>query len=172
MAKTWRLSCRLMLPLAREQLFPFFADAHNLELLTPPWLRFEILTPRPIAMRAGARIDYRIRLHGIPLRWRTNITGWDPPAAFADEQVSGPYARWFHRHMFRAVGSDTEVIDDIDMRPRGGPLAPLLQRWFVRGDVERIFRHRAQVLCSLFGGDPASAVMEWLKGTDRPPARS
>jgi hypothetical protein len=88
-------STELWLPLPPEKLFPFFADAANLDALTPPWLNFHIVTPPPIAMREGALIDYRLRVRGVPLRWRTRINVWQPPHRFVDEQIRGPYRRGF-----------------------------------------------------------------------------
>ena len=81
----------LWLPRGRDEVFPFFAEARNLEAITPPWLNFEVLTPAPVAMRAGALIDYRIRVHGIPIRWRTEIVEWNAPRRFVDVQLRGPY---------------------------------------------------------------------------------
>ena len=84
----------------REQVFRFFASAENLNLLTPPWLGFNILTPLPIEMAVGTIIEYRIRLRGLPLTWRSEITEWQPPVSFCDEQRRGPYRFWIHRHTF------------------------------------------------------------------------
>ena len=86
----------IWLPKRLEEIFPFFGDAHNLESITPPWLRFEVLTKGSIEMRPGTLIDYRIRLHGVHLRWRTNIKAWEPPNRFIDDQVRGPFLRWHH----------------------------------------------------------------------------
>lgn len=130
-----------------EVVFGFFADAGNLEAITPPWLRFEILTPRPIAMRAGALIDYRLRVRGVPLRWRTEITAWEPPHFFVDEQLRGPYRLWVHEHRFRAVRGGTAVLDHVRYRVPGGRLVSWL---FVRRDVERIFAFRRQLLQARF----------------------
>ena len=133
-------SQRVRLPL--EQTFELFADARNLEAITPGWLRFRIVTPDEIEIGAGALIEYRLRLHGVPVRWRTRIEVWDPPHRFVDAQVSGPYALWHHTHEFEPDG-------DGDRDPRPGPLPdrvraarrPLL-RLFVRRDLDRIFDHR------------------------------
>lgn len=139
-------SC-LYLPRPVEMIFPFFADAANLEVLTPPWLRFEILTPLPILMRPGAIIEYRIRLHGIPLRWLTEITAWEPPNRFVDEQRRGPYRQWIHEHTFIPRGDGTEVRDFVRYKVPGGRLVHF---FFVRPDVRKIFAYRALQLQKLF----------------------
>jgi ligand-binding SRPBCC domain-containing protein len=140
-------SVRLDAPL--DEVFPFFADPRNLEALTPPWLRFEIRTPSPIEMRAGTLIDYRLRVHGLPLRWRSEITTWDPPHLFVDEQRRGPYRFWRHEHRFAVDGAGTLVEDDVTYAVLGGPL---VERLFVRRDLDRIFRFRLDVLRERFGG--------------------
>ncbi|MCK5940590.1 MAG: SRPBCC family protein [Planctomycetes bacterium] len=160
--KTWRLQSSLWVPQTPEQVFPFFADARNLELLTPPWLSFRILTPMPIDLHVGARIDYRIKLRGLPIRWRTRIARWEPDRAFADEQLSGPYAVWHHTHTFTPQDGGTVLGDDVVMRPRGGPLAPVVMK-LVRGDVERIFAHRARVMADRFGGSDDDASVRWVE---------
>ncbi|MGE3171779.1 MAG: SRPBCC family protein [Planctomycetota bacterium] len=156
MTRAWVLRSSLWLPAPVDEVFPFFADAHNLEAITPPWLRFAVVTPDPIEMRVGAEIDYRLRIRGVKARWRSRIAEWQPPHAFADEQLRGPYRRWYHRHTFAPCDGGTEVHDRVELVPPGGPLAPLVLRLFVRGDVLRIFRHRAKVLAARFGGDPAT----------------
>ena len=147
-----RVETRLWLPRGRAEVFPFFADAYNLEDITPPWLGFSVLTPRPIEMRAGTLIDYRLRLHGIPLRWRTEIAVWEPPARFVDRQVSGPYERWEHEHRFRDVAGGVVMSDRVDYRIRGGQLADWLgDRAVARRDLRRIFEYRRDVLQARFG---------------------
>jgi ligand-binding SRPBCC domain-containing protein len=129
----------LWLPRPRAEVFAFFADARNLEAITPPWVNFRILTPAPIDMRVGAQIDYRIRVHGLPLRWRTEITLWEPPFRFADTQLRGPYRRWVHTHAFEEKDGGTLCLDDVSYAVPGGAL---IERLFVRRDIERIFAHR------------------------------
>jgi ligand-binding SRPBCC domain-containing protein len=109
----------LCLPNPPEQVFRFFADADNLGTITPEWLQFEILTPRPIEMGIGTLIDYRIRLYGIPIRWRTRITAWNPPWHFRDEQVKGPYRLWVHDHRFTPHLGGTLMTDQVRYAPRG-----------------------------------------------------
>lgn len=135
----------------RAEVFEFFADAANLERLTPPWLGFEILTPRPIAMRVGALIDYRLRVHGVPLRWRTEITEWQPPLRFVDEQLRGPYRLWHHTHTFTAEGGGTTVHDRVRYAVLGGVL---VQKLLVERDVRTIFAYREKVLRELFPPSP------------------
>lgn len=130
-----------------EEVFAFFSEARNLETLTPPWLRFEVLTPAPIAMHAGTLIDYRIRIHGLPIRWRTEIVEWNPPYRFVDVQLHGPYTLWHHTHTFESRDGGTLCRDQVRYRPRGGALINWL---FVRRDVQRIFVFRRQQLARRF----------------------
>ena len=129
-----------------DETFAFFSDASNLERLTPPWVRLSIRTPRPIAMHGGARIEYRIRIHGLPMRWISEIDIWEPGRRFVDRQIAGPYRRWRHVHTFHAEGSGTRVVDDVEYEP---PL-PWLTGGLVRRDVERIFDYRQQALDRIF----------------------
>lgn len=125
-----------------HEVFAFFAGARNLERLTPPWLSFQVLTPEPITMRVGMLIDYRLRIHGIPLHWTTRIDEWEPEGAFVDRQIAGPYRLWHHRHSFRAQGDTTVVSDTVDYALPFGILGETAHRLFVRRDLERIFAHR------------------------------
>lgn len=133
-----------------EEVFAFFSDAANLERLTPPWLSFQIVTPQPISMAVGTRIDYRLRLHGIPISWTSEITAWEPPHRFVDEQRRGPYRTWIHEHRFEAAEAGTMAYDTVRYAVPGGAL---VARIFVRPDLERIFEHRHQVMRQIFGGD-------------------
>lgn len=146
----YALTMEQWLPLPPEDLFPFYADAGNLERITPSLLRFRLLTPTPIEMARGTRIDYELRLHGLPIRWTSEITAWDPPHAFCDEQRRGPYSVWRHTHTFREQDGGTLTTDRVDYAVPGGPLGPLVHRLAVRRDVLAIFRYRAQALEELF----------------------
>lgn len=149
----YRHDSTVTVPRPREEVFAFFADAANLERLTPPWLSFQLLTPEPIGLHAGALIDYRLRIHGVPTRWRSEITAWDPPRRFVDEQLHGPYRSWVHEHAFEPAesGAATRVHDRVRYRVPGGPMAPLVHRLLVRRDVERIFAYRTERLVEIFG---------------------
>jgi ligand-binding SRPBCC domain-containing protein len=131
------------LPGTPAEVFPFFADAGNLEAITPPWLAFGVVTPRPIEMRAGTLIEYRLRLHGLPIRWRTTIAVWDPPHRFVDVQLSGPYRMWHHTHDFTpAPDGGTVMRDTVRYALPFGPLGGMAHRLLVKRDLERIFDYR------------------------------
>ena len=154
--RTFSFDTELWLPSPPEALFPFFAEAGNLERITPPWLRFRVLRQHPDTMGAGTLIDYRLRLHGVPVSWRTRIAVWEPPHRFVDEQLRGPYRLWVHEHTFAAEGGGTRCRDRVRYAVPGGRLVDSV---LVRRDVRRIFAFRAGVLESLFGGPgPAAAV--------------
>ena len=138
----------IWLPKPLAEVFAFFSDARNLQTLTPAWLDFSVLTPAPILMRPGTIIDYRLRLHGFPIRWQSEITAWEPPRRFVDEQRRGPYKCWIHEHRFEAREGRTLVTDSVRYAAPGGWLADWL---FVRRDVERIFQFRREKLLALFG---------------------
>jgi ligand-binding SRPBCC domain-containing protein len=146
--KVFNFQSETCVPRRRSEVFPFFAEARNLQTLTPPWLKFEVLTPAPIVLRSGTLIDYQITVHGLPIRWRTEIAEWDPPHRFVDVQLSGPYTLWHHTHTFEEQDGGTLCRDRVRYRPRGGALVHWL---FVRRDVERIFQYRQQRLNELFG---------------------
>jgi ligand-binding SRPBCC domain-containing protein len=139
----------LWLPVPPEELFPFFGEAANLDAITPPWLSFRIVTPGPILMRAGALIDYRLRVHGIPFRWRTRINLWEPPNRFVDEQIRGPYRLWIHEHTFEGRDGGTLVRDRVQYAV---PLDPIVYPLFVRRDIDRIFQFRSGALRRRYAG--------------------
>lgn len=138
-------------PAAPEACFAFFSDAGNLEALTPPFLHFHIVTPRPIAMRTGALIDYRLRLLGLPLPWRTLIEEWHPGHGFTDRQLRGPYARWVHRHAFVPVDGGTWLRDEVEYALPLVPLSDPVHVLFVRPRLHRIFAYRRDVITRLLG---------------------
>jgi len=131
-----------------RDVFPFFCEARNLEELTPDWLRFQVLTPPPIEMAVGARIDYRLRLRGIPIAWESEITAWEPPVRFVDEQRRGPYRLWVHEHRFREADGMTFAEDCVRYAVPGGWIADWL---LVRRDVRKIFEYRRERLRQIFG---------------------
>lgn len=139
--------CEIFLPIPPEDLFPFFADAGNLDSITPPWLDFRIVSPAPIEMREGALIDYRLKVRGIPMRWRTLIKVWQPPFRFVDEQIRGPYRQWIHEHTFEAKDGGTVARDNVRY---AAPLDWLVHDWLVAPDVRRIFAHRSTCLSDIF----------------------
>lgn len=152
--KVLELSSSITLGSPLSEVFPFFSDARNLEELTPPWLKFEVLSPEPIEMAQGTRIDYRLRLRGVPIRWQSEITKWDPPRVFVDEQRKGPYRLWIHEHRFEERDGLTVAEDHIRYAVVGGRL---VGRLLVHWDLQRIFRFRRERLSQLFGTAPAPA---------------
>lgn len=144
------LEREVSLPTTREKLFPFFADARNLERLTPPSLRFEIMTPGPIEMRTGAIIDYRLQLAGLRFRWRTVIETWEPPVRFVDVQDKGPYAVWRHTHTFDETPDGTRMRDRVEYALPFGPLGALAHRLIVARRLDAIFAFRGRVVAELF----------------------
>lgn len=134
-----------------DEVFAFFSDPSNLHDLTPPWLGFHILTPPPLGQGVGAIYDYRIHLHGLPLRWRTRIEAWEPGQRFVDIQLRGPYALWHHTHTFEALsGGGTRLGDLVRYRLGFGPLGRLIEPWIAR-DIERIFAFRREAIARRFG---------------------
>jgi ligand-binding SRPBCC domain-containing protein len=142
------LHTSLFVPHPRAEVFAFFAAAENLQRLTPPWVDFRIVTPLPVDMRQGARIDYRLKVHGVPIGWRTEIAEWEPPERFVDTQLAGPYRRWIHTHRFHDAPGGTLVEDDVDFSVPGGWL---VERLFVRRDLRQIFLHRQRAILDAFG---------------------
>ena len=145
-----------VVPRPRGEVFGFFADAFNLERITPKLLRFRILTPPPIDMGQGTLIDYRLRLHGFPVRWRTRIEVWEPDERFVDLQLRGPYRYWHHLHEFREVEGGTEMVDRVDYELPFGPLGTLVRALFVRRSLQRIFDYRQQAIGEVFGSGRGS----------------
>jgi ligand-binding SRPBCC domain-containing protein len=146
----YHLERTLLIPRPRSEVFPFFADAFNLERITPAFLHFHILTPPPIAMRAGTIIDYQLRLYGVRFQWQTRIEAFEPPDFFIDTQVKGPYKLWHHRHEFEDAPGGTLMRDRLDYDLSFGPLGSIAHALFVRRSVEQIFSHRNQTIAELF----------------------
>lgn len=152
--RTYRLHREQRIEAPLERVFAFFAEARNLETITPPWLHFRVLNPGRIEMRPGTRINYRLRLHGIGFAWQSEIALWDPPRGFVDVQTKGPYRLWRHEHRFETSGSGTLATDEV-VYGLWGP--ELVQRHFVAPSLERIFDWRAKRIAELFPPGKASS---------------
>jgi ligand-binding SRPBCC domain-containing protein len=144
-------------PVGVDEAFAFYGDADNIELITPSWLRFRILDPRPDALSAGARLEYSLVLHRFPIRWTTEIRTWEPPRRFVDFQVRGPYRVWEHTHNFEPVDGGTLIADRVRYAIPYGPLGALAHAVFVRRDLQRIFDHRRDRVAALLGEAAAQA---------------
>ena len=140
-----------LIPRERADVFAFFSDAFNLEAITPPWLGFRVLTPRPIGMTEGTFIEYRLRLHGLRVDWLTRIEIWEPGRRFVDAQVRGPYRLWRHTHVFEDHREGTLVRDRVSYEIPLGPLGELARLLFVRRDLDRIFDHRRLAVAEALG---------------------
>jgi ligand-binding SRPBCC domain-containing protein len=145
--KIYHFQTQLWLPQQREIIFGFFAEPRNLERLTPPWLRFEILGENSTIQKWGTLIDYRLRIRGIPVRWQSEISVWDPPRRFVDKQIRGPYRLWVHEHKFIEDAGGTRVEDHVRYSVPGGSI---VQKWLVAPDLQRIFRYRHDALRQIF----------------------
>lgn len=150
-----------VLPGTPEEVFPFFADARNLEAITPPLLRFSVVTPEPIEMGVGTFIQYRLGFHRVPVTWHTSIQAWEPPHRLVDVQVRGPFALWHHTHAFAPHPGGTRMTDTVRYAIGYGPLGELAHRAFVRRDLESIFAFRRRELPRLLAaparGTPRTA---------------
>lgn len=146
------LTRSLTLDLPREEVFEFFADAGNLERITPPELNFHIITTQPIDIKQGTLIDYELKMRGIPMKWRTEISIWEPPFRFVDQQLRGPYSQWIHTHTFTELEPGKTLIED-EVRYRL-PLEPLgeVAHFFVKRELAYIFDHRQKVVAAMLSG--------------------
>ncbi len=144
--RTWLFELEQWLPLSPDRVFRFYADAFNLEEITPPLLQFKVLTVPPIDMKEGTVIDYRLKLRGISLRWQSQITAWEPPNRFVDEQRKGPYRLWRHEHTFIDVEGGTLAIDRVEYAVHGGVL---VKKLLVEPDLKKIFDYRKRRLQEL-----------------------
>lgn len=133
-----------------REVFAFFKSPHNLEAITPPWLNFRVVSASDAEMRAGTRIAYRLRLYGLPFRWESRIAEYVEDRMFADEQITGPYAHWCHRHLFAQVAGGVRVDDIVEYRLPFGPLGTLVHAAVVRRQLRQIFDHRAKVMAARF----------------------
>jgi len=150
MAKRYRLERQQLIAAPREQVFEFFSKAENLEKLTPPFLRFRILTSLPIEMKRDQLIEYRIGLGGVPMKWLTRISEWQPPQRFVDEQRHGPYRYWHHSHEFEEADSGTSMRDVVEYELPLGPLGQLAHALLVQRLLQRIFDYREQAVRGAF----------------------
>ena len=141
--RTFHIERTLELNRGLDEVFGFFSDPRNLERITPPWLRFQVLSCSDDPIVEGTEIRYRLRLRGIPLGWKSRISSWDPPCRFVDEQLTGPYRSWVHTHTFKGRGGRTVVGDRVEYAVLGGGL---VNRLLVRRDVEEIFDYRTRQL--------------------------
>ena len=152
MPSSYILTHTQWLPRPIGDVFDFFSRPSNLQVITPPLLNFHI-TEAPEHIQAGSLIRYRLRVHGVAIRWTTEIVAWNPPHSFIDVQLSGPYKLWHHEHKFVAERGGTTLSDEVQYALPFGPLGRLVHWMFVRRDVERIFEYRSQKMSELFGGD-------------------
>jgi ligand-binding SRPBCC domain-containing protein len=140
-----------------DEVFSFFSEARNLEEITPPWVGFRILSMSTGSIQEGTEIRYRLRLHGVPIHWLTEILEWNPPYKFVDVQRSGPYKLWRHTHEFEAVDGGTRMIDNVEYALPFGVLGRIAHAMMVRRDVQQIFNYRRQRIETVFNAKRGSA---------------
>lgn len=153
---SYQLRCELVAGAPLAEVFPLFENPYNLAKITPPWLNFRVLT-EGLEMKQGLRIDYRIGLLGVPMRWRSAITEYDPPRGFVDEALVSPYKRWHHRHTFAEIDGGTRVGDVVNYELPFGPLGAVAHAVMVRRQLMAIFRYRQRKIGELLGGRVLSA---------------
>jgi ligand-binding SRPBCC domain-containing protein len=148
--RVYTLQREQVLPVPPTEAFEFFADAFNLEAITPPWLQFRVASEGEIVMRPGTLIEYRLQLHALPLRWLTRIDSWEPGCRFTDVQVHGPYRLWHHTHTFESHGTETTMRDEVRYALPLGPLGRFARALVVRRDLDRIFDFRRDAVAARF----------------------
>lgn len=165
--RCYTLRTEQFVPAPLEHVFAFFSRPENLEKITPAHLHFSILTPSPIKMRVGTSIDYRIRIRGVPRRWRTLISYYDPPHRFVDEQLYGPYAKWVHRHTFTRVEGGTRITDEVEYAMPFGMIGRFVHWAFVRWELETIFSYRRTSIEQVFGAREGTPIPGQLAAVDQ-----
>jgi ligand-binding SRPBCC domain-containing protein len=151
MSTPYKISHAQLVPRPLQQVFSFFSRAENLEEITPEWLNFQVMSVEPEPIQNGTLIEYKLRLHGFPLHWTSQIVEWDPPHRFVDLQLQGPYKLWRHTHLFLVEGKNTRICDEVIYSLPLGPLGQMAHSLFVRRDVEHIFAFRASAMRTRFG---------------------
>jgi ligand-binding SRPBCC domain-containing protein len=144
-----------VVPAGLDEAFAFFERPENLEVITPPWLRFEIVETTDATIRVGTEISYRLRWRGLPMRWRTRIAECQPGVMFADEMTRGPYTLWYHRHLFSAVSGGVEIVDVVEYELPFGWLGRWVHAALIRAQLEAIFDYRRDAVAGIFGSAPA-----------------
>ncbi|MCW3083386.1 MAG: hypothetical protein JWP12_752 [Bacteroidetes bacterium] len=132
------------------EVFDFFSKAENLDKITPPDMQLRIISPQPIIIQKGTLIDYKIKVSGIPFKWQTLISEWNPPYRFIDKQLKGPYNTWIHEHTFEERNGKTYMKDYVQFRSPGFFLEPLINKLFVEKKIKAIFEFREKILKELF----------------------
>ena len=146
--KVFHMNYKVFISEPLEAVLPFLADATNLQQITLPWLNFQVVTPKPIEMKPRQMIDYRIRVRGLTMKWRSEITVWEPAYRFVDKQIRGLHKVWHHEHIFTEQDGETICEDKVDYAVPGGAL---INRFFVEPDVRRIFEYRRSRMREIFG---------------------
>ena len=150
MIKCYTLNRTQVINQSIDKVFSFFSKPENLEIITPKYLNFKIITPVPINMVVGQLIDYKLKIHSFPIKWTSLISHYDPPYSFVDEQVRGPYALWHHTHLFKEQENGTLIEDQIKYQIPFSIFGKLLNFTFIKRDLENIFNYREKTISRLF----------------------